>query len=71
MDEFWSKLVKWHDGIGRSALDVQTHLDLQILNIFFRNSKMRLRSSNRAPKVDIPKIRFGELFGMAGGPLRI
>ena len=70
MDEFCSKLVRWDDGIGRSALDVQTHLDLQIWNIFFRNTKMSLRSSNLAAKVGIPPIRFGAIFCMAGEPLR-
>lgn len=29
MDKFWGKLMKWHDGIGRSALDVPTHHNLQ------------------------------------------
>ena len=33
MDEFWGKLVKLHDGIGWSALDVPTHLNLQMCNI--------------------------------------
>ena len=28
MDKFWVKLVKWHDGIGRSALAVPTHHNL-------------------------------------------
>ena len=29
MDKFCTKLLKWDDGIGRSALDVPTHLNLQ------------------------------------------
>ena len=28
MDDFWSKIVKWHDGIGRRALDVSTRHNL-------------------------------------------
>ena len=69
MDELWGKLVKWHDGIGWGALDVHTHLDLQILNILFRNMRVAL-SSNPAPKVGIPKICIGVIYCMAGGPFR-
>ena len=43
MDEFWGKLVKWHDGIGRSALDVQPHHNLQRLHIQTRKHENELK----------------------------
>ena len=50
MDNFWGKLVKWHDGIGRPTLDCPNHRILKIWVIHLRKKESVLRSPKAAPK---------------------
>ena len=51
MDDFCSKLVKWHDGIGGPTLEVTNHHFLKICDLQLRTSESGFKKSYGCFKV--------------------